>query len=154
MSDNERKKVWVDEFQTRLFFRIVAYLVLFVVSLGNLLFIWRLLEEGRGNPLAQFGRVLADFAPAFLCLAVLVPVVAWDTVRFSHRLVGPLFRVRQLMRSIADGEPVRPLKLREGDFLGDLSDDFNRMLETLQRQGVSALRPAPPADDPSERRPA
>ncbi len=151
--ENERKQVWVDHFQTRLFCRVAGYLAFFLLCLANLLFIWRLLEEGRGNPLAQFGQVLLDFAPAFICLAVLTPVLAWDTIRFSHRLVGPLFRLRKLMQAIAAGEPISPLKLRDGDFPTELCDDFNRMLEALQRQGVAALKPAA-AEDQSERQPA
>jgi hypothetical protein len=152
MSD-DRKKVWVDEFQTRLIYRIALYLVFFVVCLSNLLFIWRLIAEGRGNPLEQYARVFIDYAPAFLCLAVLLPVMAWDTIRFSHRLVGPLVRFRKAMQDLAAGQPVRAIKLREGDFLGDLRDDFNKMLEALQRQGVPALKPTAAEDDP-ERQPA
>lgn len=151
---NQRTQVWVDIFQTRLCYRIAAYLVLFVVSLANLLFIWRLLEEGPGNPLAQLGQVLLDFAPVFASLVVLLPILAWDTVRFSHRLVGPLFRLRRLMRAVAAGETVRPLKLREGDFLTDLADDFNKMLEALQRQGVPTLKPAGTDAGRPERQPA
>src|ERR1700716_861877 len=123
---NERKKVWVDEFQTRLMFRIGMYLVLFVFCLANLLYIWRLLEEGPGNPVEQYAGVLKDFAPALIFFAVLMPVLAWDAIRFSHRLVGPLVRFRSTLQSLAAGEPVRPIKLRDGDFLGGMRDDFNQ----------------------------
>ena len=61
---NERTKVWIDDFQTKLFARIGVYLLVFLLCLGNLLFIWRLLEEGPGDPLEQYSRVFTDFAPA------------------------------------------------------------------------------------------
>jgi hypothetical protein len=151
---NERTKVWIDEFQTRLFFRIGIYLLFFLLCLGNLLFIWRLLEEGPGDPLEQYSRVFVDFGPAFIFLAILMPVLAWDAIGFSHRLVGPLVRFRQTLQALAAGEPVRPIKLREGDFLTGLRDDFNEMLEALQRQGVPVLKPAETHQDYQECKPA
>lgn len=151
---NERNKVWIDEFQTKLFVRIGLYLFAFLICHANLLFIWNLLRDGAGNPLEQYARTFVDHAPTFLCLTLLLPFLAWDAVRFSHRLVGPLVRFRKTMQSIAAGEPVRPIKLRDGDFLMDVRDDFNKMLEALQRQGVPALKPADPAEEPPQRQSA
>ncbi|MCI0380705.1 MAG: hypothetical protein L0215_24230 [Gemmataceae bacterium] len=137
---NDRKAIWVDRFQTRLLYRIGVYLAIYLLCLANLLFIWRLLAEGPGNPIDQFLRVLSDFAPAFLGLAILLPIVAYDALRFSHRLVGPLVRFRRTMEEIAQGDTVRPMKLRDGDFLIDMRDEFNKMLEELQKRGVPVLR--------------
>jgi hypothetical protein len=150
----DRKKVWVDEFQTRLFVRIVAYLVIYLFCLGNLLFIWRLLADGPGNPLYQYASVMADNAPALVCLAILMPIMAYDALRFSHRLVGPMVRFRKAMNAIAEGEPVRPIKLREDDFLTELRDDFNKMLEALQKRGVPVLEANDGADSVSDRKTA
>ena len=151
---DERKKVWLHEFQTRLFVRVGVYMLLFLVCLGNLLFIWRLLEEGPGNPLEQYYRVVVDFAPAFIFLAVLMPVLAWDAIKFSHRLVGPLVRFREAFQSLAAGEPVRPLRLRKADFLDEMCRDFNDMLEALQRRGAPVLKPAEANENCPERQPA
>jgi hypothetical protein len=147
MKQEERKKVWVDPFQTRLTVRIALYLVLFLVVLVNFLFVWRLATQGMDNPGEKFVGMLRDYLPVGICLLVLVPVMAWDAIRFSHRLVGPMVRFRRTMQSVAQGEPVRPVKLREGDYLTDLRDDFNQMLEALQRRGVPVLKPAVPAED-------
>ncbi len=144
---DERHQVWVDRFQTRLSLRLGLYLAFFLVGHVNLLFIWRLLQEGPGNPLEQYGRTLADYGPTFVCLALLMPVLVWDAVRFSHRLVGPLVRFRKGMRTLAAGEPTRPIGLRDGDFLTDLRDDFNAMLEALQRRGVATAPSADPAGE-------
>jgi hypothetical protein len=43
--------------------------------------------------------------------------------------------------------------LREGDYLTELGDDCNRMLDALQRRGVAVPKPADPAqDDDAQRR--
>lgn len=140
MLHNQRKKVWIDSFQTRLAWRIVLYLALLPPVLLNLLFIWKLLSEGVHDPGEQLLALLRQFAPVGVCLLIVVPVMAWDAIRFSHRLVGPLVRFRRAVQDIACGEAVRPIKLREGDYLGEFRDDFNRMLESLQRRGLDVVR--------------
>ena len=143
----ERKKVWVDPFQTKLSLRIGGYLVVFFVVFCNFLFAWKMIEEGPHDPAQQFLDTIRSNMPVFICLLVLVPVMAWDTIRFSHRLVGPLVRFRKSMQAIAEGEAVCPVKLRDGDYLTEMRDDFNRMLEELQKQGLSVLKPADPVQE-------
>jgi methyl-accepting chemotaxis protein len=146
MSHDERKHVWIDPFQTRLAVRIAAYLALFILVLGNFLFAWKLLTEGVRDPLVQLGEMFQTHYPVLVCLLLLAPVMAWDAIRFSHRLLGPLVRFRRTMRQVAEGEAVRPLQLREGDHLTDLRDEFNAMLESLQRRGVPVLQPREPVE--------
>ncbi len=150
MNNDDRKKVWVHEFQTRLTMRIAGYLALFMLVLANFLFAWKLISEGVSDPWQQFLAMLWEHLPVCILLLILVPVMAWDAMRFSHRLVGPMVRFRRTMQSIAEGEPVRPIKLREGDYLTDLRDDFNQMLESLQRRGVTVLQPTVPEQEPAQ----
>ncbi len=143
----ERKKVWVDSFQTKLTLRIAGYLVVFLVVFSNLLFAWKMWDEGPTNPWQQFLDTLRNNAPVFVLLILLMPVMAWDTIRFSHKMVGPLVRFRKAMQDIADGHQIRPIKLRDGDYPTEMRDDFNRMLEELQKRGVPVIKPADPAKE-------
>jgi hypothetical protein len=152
MSNDQRTKIWVHRFQTRLALRICAYLGIFLVVQLNFLFAWRLWQEGPGDPAEQFGRMLRDYLPFWICLLALVPVIAWDAIRFTHRLVGPLVRIRQTVRNVAQGEAVRPIKLRDNDYLTEFRDDFNEMLDALQRRGVPVLKPRAPEGDGGARR--
>jgi hypothetical protein len=151
---DERKKVWTHGFQTRLILRICVYWLIYLITVANFLFVWRLLEEGPGNPLEQYVHFLQDYYPALLLFLLLLPIAAWDAVKLSHRLVGPLVRFHQTLQDLGAGKPVRPIRLREGDHLGDLRDAFNQMLETLQRQGVPVLKPTDPPESSPQRKPA
>jgi hypothetical protein len=137
---NERKRIWVEHFQTMLALRIAGYFVVFVLVFINCLFAWRLLREGPSDVVQQFIDMLLDYAPVFICLALLTPIICWDAIRFTHRLVGPLVRVRRTMISIAERELVPPIKLREGDYLTEFRDEFNAMLESLEARGISVLK--------------
>jgi HAMP domain-containing protein len=139
---DDRKKVWIDSFQTSLTLRIAGYLVVFFIVFCNFLFAWKMIEEGPADPGQQFLEAMRENIPVLVCLLVLVPVMAWDSIRFSHRLVGPLIRFRRAFQDLAAGEPVRPVKLRDGDYLVEMRDEFNRMLEELQKRGVPVIKPA------------
>jgi hypothetical protein len=147
MGDEQRYKVWVDHFQTKLTLRISAYMVIFLVVLFNFVLAWRLWVEGPGNLTDQMWRLFLDYLPVGICLLVLIPVMVWDAVRFTHRLIGPLARFRRIFQDVAQGQPVRPIKLREGDYLTDFRDDINLMLEALQRRGSAVLKPKDPGQD-------
>jgi hypothetical protein len=151
---DERNKVWIHTVQTKLFLRMGGYWLITQVGLWNLVFVWRLLQEGPGDPLEQYVRVLSDFAPVLVGSLVLLPVLVWDCVRFAHRVVGPIYRFRKTVQAIAAGDPVRPVRLRQGDFLAEMRDDLNRMLEALQRRGLPVLKPADPAEAADGRRTA
>jgi sensor histidine kinase YesM len=140
----DRKKVWVDRFQTRLTLRIAGYLAVFLFVFTNFLFAWKMWDEGPIDPWGQFVDTLRSNLHVFVLLVILVPVIAWDSIRFTHKLVGPLVRFRNTMQDVAAGEPVHPIKLREGDYLTEMRDDFNVMLEELQKRGVPVLKPADP----------
>ena len=56
-------------------------------------------------------------------------------MKFAHRVVGPIHRFRQTLQSVAAGEPVRPLKLREGDFLEERRGEVERQLFIHARRG-------------------
>jgi nitrogen fixation/metabolism regulation signal transduction histidine kinase len=156
VSQEQRTKVWIDNFQTRLTLRIGLYLVGFIIVVVNSLLAWSLIEYGAGNLVQQLLELLNRYLAVWVCLFLLVPVMAWDAIRFTHRIVGPIVRFRRVVRDIAQGEPVRPIKLRAGDFLTEFRDEFNEMLIALERRGVAVLKPLDPSVEPanSQRTPA
>jgi len=124
-----------------------VYWFIFLICMWNFLFLWRFLTEGGDNPWEQYTQFYHNFYPMILCFALIVPFFAWDAVRFSHRLVGPLTRFQRTLRDVAAGEPVQPVKLRVDDFLHEMKDDFNTMLKGLQQRGAVTLTEAIPATD-------
>src|SRR6478672_9139087 len=103
MSHEDRKRIWVDNFQTRLACRVAGYLALSLLVLVNFLFAWKLFREGVTDLPAQFAELVVDYLPVGACLLLIGPVMAWDAIRFSHRLVGPLVRFRRAMEDVANG---------------------------------------------------
>ena len=145
-----RRLKLVERFQSKVVVRMVAYLFIYQLTLYNLMFCWRLMEHGGGTVSEQFGLFFQEFWPTAICFVVLVPAFCWDSVKFLHRVAGPVYRFKQTAKDIAAERPVRYVQLREGDELLELQDDFNAMLDTLVKRGaVTLAENAPPFDDES-----
>src|SRR5947209_6285825 len=113
---NQRKRVWIDRFQTYLSVRIAFYFILYQVAVWSAVAIAQhtlpSLREVLGERVAGYGFLFLAVSVVFLGL-----VFIYDAVILTHRVVGPLYRFRLAIRAIAAGEPVDPLSLRKGDFL-------------------------------------
>lgn len=79
------------------------------------------------------GRMLYLGAPLLLASSLLLPFVLMDCLRFSHRFVGPLFRLSRAMDRLADGERVHNIEFRQDDFWFNIAQTFNRLNERVIR---------------------
>jgi hypothetical protein len=140
----KRKKFWIDRFQTILFLRIGLYCLLSIITVWLMFSIW----DQMGEVMHRMGTesVLATrLARSLLVLLVLAPIMIIDSIKFAHRLVGPLYRFRVTIKALAAGQPVDLVRLRKGDFLHDMQDDFNAMLKLLESRGACVLKSKPTA---------
>jgi hypothetical protein len=63
---------------------------------------------------------------------LLLPIVVFDMVRFTNRLVGPMVRLRTALRCLCQGRPCEPLRFRHGDFWTELAEEFNALAARVQ----------------------
>ena len=62
---------------------------------------------------------------ALVGLALIVIV----SLLISHRMAGPIYRLKMELKNIRNGDAKGPIKFREGDYLVSLEDDLNHCLE-------------------------
>jgi hypothetical protein len=90
----------------------------------------------------------------YLAILVILPAFLRDTVKLSHRFVGPVVRVRNELNRLADGQRIAPVHLRKRDYWHDLADALNRVLERIEVVSEES-EPAPPRpltrNQPAER---
>src|SRR5205085_7164956 len=65
----------------------------------------------------------------FVTLVVVFPIVTYQMFKFSHRIAGPLFRCRQVIREMAAGKIVQEFKPRQHDLLGGFFADLNTLIK-------------------------
>ncbi len=61
-------------------------------------------------------------------------VVGLALVLLTHKVAGPLYRIRQHFGSIRDGKIPQRLTLRKGDELSHVAESFNEMTQVLRAQ--------------------
>lgn len=63
-----------------------------------------------------------------------VGFLGWMGLRISHRVAGPLHRLKIEMLRTARGGEVTHLKFRDGDYFEDLAGAYNEQMEEVQKR--------------------
>ncbi len=80
-----------------------------------------------------------------LTAILVIPIGVRHIIRFSNRIAGPMYRIKKDLKKLADGQSIRPIKLRDGDFFGDVAELVNQIAEQRQQlepQGDSRSEPS------------
>lgn len=136
-----RNRLFVNrEIQGRLLARTALYWVLYHGVLWMSMFIYRYAEHYGAVKAGAAPRTFADLYGQFvnehfsmwICAIAILPIVLWDLLKFSHRVVGPLVRFQRTIESLTAGKKVEEVRLRNGDLLFDLQTTFNQYLTSLR----------------------
>ncbi len=135
-----RGKLFVDKtVQGAIAKRIVLHwCVFFLLAVLSLI----ALEYFMGDPSLTLGGHLAaiwsKYAFFLLLMLAIVPSFVYDTLKLSNRFAGPILRLKDSIRRLAEGEQVTELQFRDNDFWSELSQDFNRVVQRVNEPGVRA----------------
>lgn len=83
----------------------------------------------QGLFVAIFNKVAMALLKNMSILAVLIFIVA---IFVSHRIAGPIHRIKSIIRDIGDGKLDTRIYLRKTDELHDLAEELNKMQENLK----------------------
>jgi hypothetical protein len=151
----KRSRLWVDPaFQLRLMLRIGGYFLLYILLVWHFGFFLDAMRGavagGANKPLTElYLEYFGKQQPLLIAMALLVPPFLYNLLRFSHRVAGPLFRCRAVMRDMADGKPVAEFHPRKGDLMRDLFDAFNALIRRWNARvapGANGHAPAAEAE--------
>lgn len=67
-------------------------------------------------------------------LLISIPAIWILGIRQSHRVVGPIMRLKKMIEAIGNGDFSQRITLREGDALEGLAKSLNAMCESLQKR--------------------
>lgn len=118
----------------------IALLVTLLLFLVEFLFFWRV---AHGDPLLGFQvnesflsvlgqiQLRRNILLGVTSLLIFSTIAAWAFL-ISHRIVGPLDRLRKHMDSVAKGETLEDVEFRKDDFFPELARSYNRQLSKLR----------------------
>ena len=123
-----RKKLFVNsKVQGMLIARCLGYAVACVVFILAGATLWRTWQAPQTLVFVHFTAVAQQYAGLLTGLVCLSPFIMYDMLRTSHRIAGPLVRLKREMSRLADGETVPRLAFRSDDYWHELADEFNRV---------------------------
>lgn len=82
-------------------------------------------EIGRGQRNMFIGLITA--------LTLLVVAIGVAGIIFTHKIAGPIFKMKRLMRQVGEGKLVVREKLRKGDELHHFFETFEGMVENMRK---------------------
>jgi nitrogen fixation/metabolism regulation signal transduction histidine kinase len=79
------------------------------------------------------------FSALVLLLTLLVVGIGFAGIIVTHRVAGPIYKMKRQIKNVADGNFTIPGKLRKGDELVDFFDTFNTMVLSLRQRQESEI---------------
>lgn len=120
-------------FVTRIFMAVLAIAVL--SSLIASAVVWTNVHRPELEPNALLNACLLTVAIILLIELILsIPIIAVLSIRQSHRIVGPINRIKTTLEAIGRGDFTQRIAVRHGDALEDLAASINQMAQRLQQQ--------------------
>jgi hypothetical protein len=82
-------------------------------------------------------------------IVLLIPIIVYDLLQFSHQFVSPLLQLRRQLQRLAAGAPVDELMFLDTDDWCGVSESFNQIrheLLSLRQQSASQTCTLSPAE--------
>lgn len=79
----------------------------------------------------EFLPIAASF---FYKIAIYLLFVILISAILSHKMAGPVYRFEQTCKAIAKGDFSQRVRLRKGDQLTELQDEFNKMMDKVEEE--------------------
>lgn len=123
-------------------FRFARFVILFALTttLVSCLTVFITTFSLLGDKLAAVypqGRLAQIFRTVYLALGanivLIVPVIFYVSIHFSHRIVGPLPKIYDALKRIGEGDFNQYIVLRKNDELRPLANVINEMVVNLKK---------------------
>ncbi len=70
----------------------------------------------------------------YIVILIVGGCASYLVIRFTHRVVGPVYRFKKVLETAIRGDYSVRIALRKNDYLKDLADKFNELLAILEKR--------------------
>lgn len=137
MRKGSRRRLLVDpEVQVSLIRRAIFYWIVCLTLMGLLTSMGIALSMPNASFEERCSQLMFLFGPAALAALLVLPLFLFDCIRYSNRFAGPLKRLSEQIKQLAETGHAEPISIRQNDFWSHLVTDFNRLVDApAHRQG-------------------
>lgn len=134
----KRKQYLVDRAYQLRFVTRIFMVVLMVATVSSLLSTGLLYFNMYRTDLESRVPLISSFIAVAITLLIelllAIPIVFVLGIRQSHRIVGPMNRIKRILEAVGNGDFSQRITLRQGDALEDMAKAINQMSESLQQR--------------------
>jgi len=88
-------------------------------------------QLNQAESLVTWSKFAWPLAAGGLLVTVFIGLTFYITIKYTHKIYGPLISVHRFLDVILEGGKPEPLKLRNNDELGGLVEKLNQVYEKL-----------------------
>lgn len=133
MGLRKRRQLFIDpQVQTPLVKRLLVYWLAMAAFVTLPIAISQTIAQPNRLLYQHYLDTLRSHWPILLTLSVMLPFLIYDTLKFSNRFAGPMFRMRRELNRFAQGETIPPIRLRPNDFWRDFAVQLNDLMERVR----------------------
>jgi hypothetical protein len=138
-SERRRHRIIEPTVQVAVVGRLLMYAILFMVASSTATLVRVYSSAPNASPSAFVARFWHDAGPFIVTFLALSPVFVWDSIKLTNRLVGPIVRIRDLLRRTNAGQASYiTMKYRKTDFWCDLANEMNLLIDRAGRSSLPA----------------
>jgi methyl-accepting chemotaxis protein len=138
-SAHKRRRVIVDNLQYRLLIAGIMYFSMVVLIFASAVFVPVIMQVDRSgasvyemqDSARQFLVLHERVWPPLICAFVLLIM---HSILTSHRIAGPLYRIRAVLKLVGEGDISQRIKLRRNDYMNKEADIANEMMDSLSEK--------------------
>ena len=134
-TDDNRVATYVDRLvQGTLVRQIVVHWIAFSIATTFVLALLTWMMNPFAGQREFLGQVAYRLSPIVLSAIFLVPLFIRDTIQFSHRMVGPMVRIRRELAKLAAGKKATRMEFRPNDYWQEVAGEFNSLCDYAEKQ--------------------
>lgn len=132
-----RRKYFIDKkYQTKYILLTVILLLIYTLLFALIIFIPYMVPLSSDLPLpeqtAAARTLLTLHANVWKPLGLVIVIMGILSIFISHRVAGPVYRIKKDLDSVIAGDLSTCIRLRRGDDLQELADKFNQMIGDMR----------------------
>ena len=131
-----KKRLLHAPIQGALVLRVAVQWVAMLACIASTSFILQVILDPLADEAARLHNLKVTMISFGLVTIALLPPFLWDLVKFSHRFVGPIVRLREWVKRTSLEGPTTTLAFRKGDHWQELATEVNEMMMRLRTERV------------------
>ena len=123
------KRRWIVNYQVQ--YILIGYSIFLIFAVVGSQYLLQLLsyhsERGEVESLDSI-RIIV-----YLAISVLFLIILFYGFNLTNRIVGPIYRLKEHMEKLNNGEEAKPFSVRKNDYFREIVEPYNELVKKIKK---------------------